>query len=137
MLGRFLTVVLIFAAACGPLRHGSAPEADSGPLRLCVRNATVGYGTLVARAGSTRFDVDPGSEVCKPLMGITQATVVLRARTNGGGSAGPLSYGTTLLPGTSSCWRWRLGNSASTQLDLLPCEEPASGTSSGDTTRHR
>ncbi|MBV9772578.1 MAG: hypothetical protein JO040_01425 [Gemmatimonadetes bacterium] len=92
-------------------------------MRLCIRNAAEGYGSIVAHAGLVRFDVIPGTEVCKDLSG-SGPSIQLRANTTGGGSSGPLSYATTLRVGATDCWRWRLGSSESTAIDLLPCGNP-------------
>jgi hypothetical protein len=119
---RIAALTAIGLAACGPLARGSG-EADDERLRLCVQNATVGYGNIVARAGLTRFNVMPGQEQCRQVTA-TSIALELRATTTGGGSQGPLSYAERLQPGGSGCWRWRLGNARSSSADLMPCEEP-------------
>lgn len=117
---RSAVVLLLSLAACGPFfRKSDAPE--SAALRLCVRNGTVAYGNIVARAGLVRFDVMPGREVCKRLS--TAGPVVqLRAETTGGGSAGPITYEATLQSGNVGCWRWSLSESPASAADLVPCE---------------
>lgn len=117
---RIAALAAIGLAACGPLARGSG-EAGDERLRLCVQNATVGYGNIVARAGLTRFNVMPGQEQCRPVS-VTGMAIELRATTTGGGSLGPLSYAERLQPGGSDCWRWRLGNASATSADLMPCE---------------
>lgn len=119
-MNRVALVVPFFLAACGPLRHRDGEPAPDAT-RLCVRNAAEGYGNIVAHAGLVRFDVFPGTEVCKSLPG-TGPSVQLRAATSGGGSSGPLTYAATLQVGVTRCWRWRLGSTRSTAIDLLPCE---------------
>jgi hypothetical protein len=117
---RSAAVVLLCLAACGPLARGKG-EADSGRLTLCVQNETVAYGNIVARAALVRFDVQPGEQVCKPVIA-TGPAIELRATTMGGGVAGPLSYATRLDVGGSSCWRWRLTDAPASAVDLMPCD---------------
>lgn len=118
---RLAFLALAALAACATARQAGGPDAeDAGGLRLCVRNATVGYGNLVARAGLVRIDVLPGEEVCRRLTG-PGPTFALRAETTGGGAAGRLSYTATLQAGGSSCWRWRLTNQPGSASDLMPC----------------
>lgn len=119
-MSRAAVVLLLVLAACGSLRHsaGAAPES----VRLCVQNAAEAYGNIVAHAGMVRFDVQPGREVCKSLSGMGPS-FQLRAYTTGGGSSGPLTYATTLQVSGMDCWRWRLGSSRSTAIDLVPCDD--------------
>lgn len=124
-MNRATVVLLLGLAGCGPfLRHGGggAPEG----LRVCVQNATAGYGNIVAHAGLTRFDVQPGEQVCKSVNG-TGPSLRLTAVTTGGGAAGPLSFATTLQVGATSCWRWRLANERASQIDLVPCDDATAG----------
>jgi hypothetical protein len=124
-------VLILGLTGCASIFHKGAGRE---PLRLCIRNSTVGYGNLVAHAGLTRFDVMPGREECKQIAEIT-STLTLTAQTTGGGVAGPLSYSTNVPGSGERCWRWELGNSRATQVNLMPCElsEPPgdSATSSG------
>lgn len=113
--------------ACGPFfRGGGGPDPDA--LRLCVVNATTGYGNVVARVGLVRFTVLPGQEQCRPVT-LTGAYLELRAVTTGGGVTGPLSYAERLQPGNTRCWRWRLSNARASAVDITPCgdDAPANG----------
>jgi hypothetical protein len=83
---RIATLAVISLAACGPLARGNG-EAGEERLRLCVQNATVGYGNIVARAGITRFNVMPGQEQCRPVA-VTGIALELRAETTGGAPKG-------------------------------------------------
>lgn len=117
---RLALVTIVGLSACGPaLREG---EMDAGSTRLCVENATAGYGNIVARAGLVRFTVMPGEEQCRPVI-VTGAALELRAVTTGGGSSGPVSYGERLQTSASRCWRWRLTNSPASSADLTPCRD--------------
>lgn len=89
--------------------------------QLCVRNGTIAYGNIIARAGLVRFDVMPGREVCKPLP-TAGPSVQLLAETTSGGSAGPITYAATLHTANVRCWRWRLTESRASATDLSPCE---------------
>ncbi len=116
-------VLLLGLASCGPFfRPGE--EADPDRLTLCIENATIAYGNLVARAGPIRYDVMPGQQVCKPVMG-TGPYVALQAVTTGGGIEGPHRYAERLQIGGFRCWRWRLTDSPASAADLGPCPEPA------------
>lgn len=119
---RFALVLLLLAAACGPFfkRRGSVPDVNE--LRLCVANETAGYGNLIARAGLVRFDVMPGREQCKRISD-TGPSIELEAHTTGGGSLGPLRFAVRWYPAMASCWRWKLGNTRATEVDLTPCRE--------------
>lgn len=120
MMTRLAAVALLGLAACGPFfKRGEGGESNR--TTLCVVNATVAYGTLVARAGLVRFDVMPGEEVCKPVI-VTGSDVVLRAQTIGGGAAGPRRYAERFTLAGSRCWRWRLTDSPASSGDLFPCE---------------
>lgn len=117
---RVALITVLCLSACGPaLRKG---ETDPNATRLCVENATTGYGNIVARAGLTRFTVMPGQVQCRSVL-VTGASLDLRAATTGGGSAGPVSYAERLQTGASRCWRWRLGNSPASAADLTPCRD--------------
>lgn len=111
--------LLLVAGACGVFRReNDNPSAQS--VRLCVQNATVGYGNVVAHADIVRFDVMPGRQVCK-LVPSSGPSLVLQAVTSGGGAAGPMRYGTRLNAGGGGCWRWRLTDSPASSIDLVPC----------------
>ena len=118
---RIAAVTLVCLTACGPLARGSG---DEGPntLRLCVENATAGYGNIIAHAGLVRFNVMPGQEQCRPVH-VPGSALQVTARTMGGGAAGPLSYTERLQPGATGCWRWRLTNSRASAADLTPCAD--------------
>jgi len=116
-------VLLMGATACGVFRRDQDnPTAQS--LRLCVQNATVGYGNIVARADLVRFDVMPGREVCR-IVPAAGPSILLQAQSTGGGARGPLNYANRLTAGTGGCWRWRLTDSPASQVDLTPCGEDA------------
>ena len=118
---RIGVALLIGASACGVFRRDQDnPTAQS--LRLCVQNATVGYGNVIARADLVRFDVMPGRQVCK-LIAATGASVVLTAESTGGGSNGPLRFATRLNVGGGGCWRWRISDQTASQVDLTPCSD--------------
>ncbi|HEU4885578.1 MAG TPA: hypothetical protein VFT45_25260 [Longimicrobium sp.] len=118
---RFAAVLLMCLAACGPFfRRGDGPPRDR--LTLCVENATIAYGNLIARAGPVRFDVMPGQQVCKPLIG-SGPYIPLRAETTGGGIGGPRRYEERLSIGGYHCWLWRLTDSPTSSTDLGPCRE--------------
>lgn len=111
--------LLIAAGACGVFRR-DADNPSAQRLRLCVQNATVGYGNIVAHADIVRFDVMPGQEVCK-MVPASAGSMVLTASTSGGGTTGPLTYSTRLQTGGSGCWRWRLTDSRASAIDATPC----------------
>ena len=124
-----LALLPLFLNACGPSLHGS-PQADAGSLRLCVQNATAGQGNVVARVGLVSFNVMPGQEQCKPVA-LTGSYLPLNASTTGAGVGRSVSYSERLHPGSTTCWRWRLTNSASSPRDVTPCRgdaTPATGT---------
>ena len=112
---RSLVVLGVLVAACGTPR-----PAELGPnaLELCVQNETIGYGNVVARAAQTRFDVQPGQQMCKQVNAVGGG-VALQAQTTAGGAAGPLSFRRTLTS-PFGCWRWVLNNSRATSL--APCD---------------
>lgn len=111
--------LVISLAACGGFFRKGAPSGD--PLRVCVRNGADGYGNLVAHVGSTRYDVMPNEEVCKPILE-GPSSIRLTAATIGGGSMGRLTYVTTLYSNGSRCWRWRLDTTQASQSNLVPCD---------------
>ena len=111
---RPLVLLVLLLAACGRQRPGTVSPYES---ELCVANETVGYGNIIARAGPTRFDVQPGQTECKRIS--IAAGTVLQAASTAGGAAGRLSF-RSRLPGTPGCWRWRLDNSG--VGTLFPCE---------------
>jgi hypothetical protein len=118
-------LTLAFAGCASVFHRGEARE----PQRLCIRNATVGYGNIVAHAGLIRFDVMPGQESCKRIAEIS-SHLTLVAETTAGGTAGPLHYNAELPGGASRCWRWELANSQASQANLMPCDlgaEPGAG----------
>lgn len=130
-----LTTVLLLAAACGPAVSGNEEGAAYQAPRLCIENATAGYGSITARAGMTRYHVMSGQTQCKPLT--SSSSVALRASTIGGGAAGPRTYAATLQPGGYPCWRWRLTDSPASAADLGPCpsnlqDEVDGGTATAD-----
>ncbi|HEX6368903.1 MAG TPA: hypothetical protein VF006_08220 [Longimicrobium sp.] len=117
---RRAAVLLLGLGACGPFFRGGEDAPVRERLTLCVQNHTIAYGNLVARAGPVRFDVMPGQEVCKPLIG-TGAAINLRAVTTGGGIGGPRRYEERLPLGGYICWLWRLTDSPASSADLGPC----------------
>lgn len=125
------SVLLLLSLAACAARKGDEDRPAPGPLRLCVENATAAHGNIVARAGLVRFDVMPGQTECKPVI-VTGSSLPLRAQTIGGGAAGPQSYAERLLPGGSSCWRWRLTDSPASSVDLMPCDLVAADTVAAD-----
>ena len=128
---RMAIVLLLCAAGCVPFRNRDGePEPSTEPVRLCVRNETLGYGNITAHAGPVRFDVIPGEMVCRPVID-AGGGIQLTAVTGGGGAAGPLAYRNTLRPGVLRCWTWRLNNAAGSALDLEPCREGSESGSSG------
>lgn len=140
MMHRCVAVLLLFLAACGPFFRGGE-EGDAGDrLTLCVENATVAYGNLVARAGPVRFDVMPGQQMCKPLLG-AGGFIPLRASTTGGGIRGPRTYEARLPVSGYPCWRWRLTDSPASSADLHRCpaepDEAEADTKTGDSVRVR
>ena len=128
---RVAIVLMMCAVGCAPLRN-PGDEPGNQQLRLCVRNATVAYGNIVAHAGLVRFDVLPGQQVCRPVSDPGPG-VALTASTTGGGSAGPLSFRNTLRSGASRCWTWTLRDDPGSALDLEPCREGE--TTSGSNSR--
>ena len=119
-MNRLAVLALLGLAACGAFRRDNdSPTAQR--LRLCVQNATVGYGNITAHADLVRFDVMPGQEVCK-MVPAAGPQLVLTAQTMGGGATGPRSYATRLQAAGAGCWRWRLTDSQSSSIDLTPCE---------------
>jgi hypothetical protein len=136
---RCAAVLLLFlAAACGPFFRPGEDGAAGDRLTLCVENATIAYGNLVARAGPVRFDVMPGQRVCKPLMA-TGGFIPLRASTTGGGIGGPRTYEARLPVSGYLCWRWRLTDSPASSSDLNRCpdDEEAADTTATDSVRAR
>lgn len=114
-----LTILLILVGAGCSASRQRAGDAPADQLRLCVENATSGYGSVNAQANSVRFTVQPGETVCRSI-GFASAAVRLHAVTTGGGMSGPLSFATGLDPVHTRCWRWRLVNGRGS--DLTPCE---------------
>ena len=119
-MNRLAMLALLGLAACGAFRRDNdSPTAQR--LRLCVQNATVGYGNITAHADLVRFDVMPGQQVCK-MVPAAGPSLALTAQTLGGGASGPLRYATRLQHAGPGCWRWRLTASRTSSIDLLPCE---------------
>jgi hypothetical protein len=134
---RSTAAVLLLLTACASLGRGNDEEEDEAPpepLTLCVQNETVAHGNIVARAELVRFDVMPGSEVCKRVLASGPA-IGLQASTTGGGLAGRQSYSARLDTGGSRCWRWTLTDSPASAVDLMPCalSEPDSDRDADDT----
>lgn len=115
------TVILsVSAAAVVACSSSRPPEGfDPNAVTLCIENAAVGYGNVVAYVGSMRFNVYPGEETCKDIRGVG-ADLPIRATTTGGGSLGPLRFAFR-LPASSGCWYWRVSTSAA--LDVMPCDD--------------
>lgn len=111
---RLALLAVLLLAACGRQRPGDLSPAEA---ELCVANETVGYGNVIARAQTTRFDVQSGHTECKRINLL--AGTVIQAATTAGGASGRLSF-RTRLPGTPGCWLWRLENSGLSSL--FPCE---------------
>lgn len=108
-------LLMILCAACG----GRAASAyDPNAVRMCIENASVGYGNVVAYVNSVRFTVFPGEEVCRPVRAAASGLSV-RASTTGGGSTGPLRYSFN-LPGGVYCWHWRVTNTRG--VDIVDCD---------------
>lgn len=127
-------VLLVLTACASPGRgNGEEDEAPPEPLTLCVQNETVAHGNIVARAALVRFDVMPGSEVCKRVLASGPA-IGLQASTTGGGLAGRQSYSARLDTGGSRCWRWRLTDSPASAVDLMPCDLVDDDEADADTT---
>ncbi|HEX8245615.1 MAG TPA: hypothetical protein VF541_19035 [Longimicrobium sp.] len=124
---RIAVAMLLSAAACRSLPRNDGARGAAEPLRLCVQNATVAYGNVVAHAGTVRFDVMSGEEICKRVT-VPTASMVLRASTTAGGANGPLSFTTSWQPGATPCWTWRLTDAPGSPGELLPCDfDPAGG----------
>jgi hypothetical protein len=119
---RYAIVLLLSVAACGPFFRRGDRAHERERLTLCVQNSTVAYGNLVARAEQVRFDVMPGHQVCKPLLG-AGGYIQLRAATTGGGIGGPRRYEERLPITGYTCWIWRLTDSPASSADLGPCPE--------------
>ena len=117
MRGSLVCLLVAVLAGCASSRGPDGPRP--GEVTLCIENAAVGYGNLVAYAGSARFNVYAGEEVCKNVMAAGPGLSV-RAASTGGGAAGPLRF-QFQLPSLANCWYWRV--STANVLDLTPCEE--------------
>lgn len=112
---RSLVLLPLLLAACAGAQSGGG---TSNALTLCIENATAGYGNVVARVESARFEVLPGRTLCREL-NPASATPRLTAVTTSGGAAGPLRFA-TMLPSSGGCWHWRLSGHA--EGALLPCD---------------
>jgi hypothetical protein len=118
---RLAIVAAVALTACLPLRKGE--DADQPErTRICVRNATAGYGNVIARVGLARYDIMPGQEVCRVSLE-TGATTALSARTVGGGANGPLTFNATLQAGGPGCWLWVLDNARAYSGHLRACDD--------------
>lgn len=102
-----LAIALAALAACLPYRKGQGE--GGGRTRVCIQNATAGYGSITARVGMVRVDVMPGEEVCRNVMEVGGGAQ-LTARTIGGGANGPLTFRASLPGGSTGCWLWVLDN---------------------------
>jgi hypothetical protein len=111
-------LLTLAAAACSRPRSG---PAGGNALTLCIENATTGYGNLVARIETTRFEVTSGRSLCREFTPAS-ATPTITAVTRGGGAAGPLRFSTSLPSGGGACWRWRV-EGVQSEGSLLPCRE--------------
>ena len=117
---RIIFLFPLLLAGCLPFGRREA-GAGRPALTLCVENATAGYGNIIARTETVRFDVIPGRTECKELPSLG-GSVRLTARTVGGGARGPMEYAATLPSSAPGCWHWRLGNSQSSEIDVMPCD---------------
>ena len=111
-------LLALVAAACSRPRSG---PAGGNALTLCIENATTGYGNVVARLETTRFEVSPGQSLCRTFTPAS-ASPTITAVTRGGGAVGPLRFSTSLPSGGGACWRWRV-EGVQTEGSLLPCRE--------------
>ena len=116
---RSLILIPLVLVACA--RQSGPRPASGNEMTLCIENATAGYGNVVARIESIRYEVLPGRSMCRTLT-VAAASPRLTAETTGGGTAGPLRFATTLPSSTGACWRWRLSGTQS-EGALLPCRE--------------
>ena len=108
-------LLMLLCSACG----GRAASAyDPNAVRMCIENASVGYGNVVAYVSGVRFTVFPGEEVCRPVR-VAGSGLNVRATTTGGGSTGPLRYAFN-LPGGVYCWHWRVTNTRG--VDIVDCD---------------
>ena len=116
---RSLVLIPLVLVACG---RQTGPRAEPGnAMTLCIENATAGYGNVVARVESVRYEVMPGRTECRTVS-IASASPRLTAQTTAGGTTGPLRFATTLPSSSGACWRWRLSGTQS-EGALLPCRE--------------
>ena len=118
---RLAIVAAVALTACASLRKGEDANQRERT-RICVRNATAGYGNVIARVGLARYDIMPGQEVCRVSLE-TGANIVLSARTVGGGANGPLSFNATLQAEVPGCWLWVLDNSRAYSGHLRECDD--------------
>lgn len=112
-----LCLVPLVLLGCTGNRSGGVDNS----LTLCIENATAGYGNVVARVESARFEVRPGQTLCRRI-GTAGNAPRLTASTVGGGISGQLRFRTTLPGGGAGCWRWQLSG-RETEGALLPCRE--------------
>lgn len=112
-----LAALVLLLAACGSSRQ--VEGYDPNAVRMCIENATVGYGNVAAYVESVRFTVYPGEEVCKNVRGGATG-LRIRASTSAGGSTGPMRYSFS-LPGGTYCWHWRI--SSARGLDIVSCDQ--------------
>ena len=117
---RSTLVLCLVLAACA--RSGARGSAETGEMvRVCIENATIGYGEALAEANGLRFSVGGGDTVCKEV-GVTRSAIALRARTTSGGMGGPLSFSTSVDPARYRCWHWKLANTPDSRR-ARPCDE--------------
>lgn len=115
-----LLFLVVLIAGC---RTANRPVRLPGEgVTLCVENATIGYGDIIARVDQLRLDVGPSQTECRELTNIGGA-IPITATTTGGGATGTLSYSATIPSSMPGCWHWRLGNSPASQVALAPCRD--------------
>jgi hypothetical protein len=119
---RSVVLIPLALAACSsaPRSAPGTATAAGTAMTLCIENATAGYGNVVARVESLRYEVPPGRTQCRELTPASTSPRIT-ANTTSGGTTGPLRFSTT-VPTNGGCWRWRVATSQ-TEGDLLPCRE--------------
>lgn len=111
-----LCLALAVPIGCSTSRGGRA--YDPNAVTLCVENNSIGYGNLIVFAGSTRFTVYPNDQTCRDVRAIGPGLEV-RAASTGATAMGPLRFAFQ-LPGSASCWHWRV--TSSQVLDIVECQ---------------